>query len=182
MKLIRRWSLMRNTHPESIQEHSHRVAMIAHGLAVIRKQVFGGDAAPDRTALLALYHDAGEVITGDLPTPIKHFNPAIKQAYKGIEKVAAERLLHMLPEPLREEFMPVFFPDASDQEHMELVRAADKICAYLKCLEELSAGNTEFSKAERATRLALEEMELPEVRYFLDTFVPSFKLTLDELD
>jgi len=182
MKLIRRWSLMRNTHPESIQEHSHRVAMIAHGLAVVRNRIFGGQANPDRTALLAIYHDAAEVITGDLPTPVKHFNPAIKTAYKGIEKVASERLVRMLPESLRQEYAPVFFPEGEDEKHMELVRAADKICAYLKCLEELSAGNREFSKAEKATRQALEVMPLPEVRYFLETFVPSFKLTLDELD
>jgi len=182
MKFIRRWSLMRNIHPESIQDHSYRVAVIAHGLAVIRKRIYGGQIDPERIALLALFHDAGEVITGDLPTPIKNYNPAIKEAYKGVERVAGERLLQMLPQALREEYVPVFFPSQDHEEHLKLVRAADKICAYLKCLEEMTAGNREFSKAEKSIRRILDRMNLAEVDYFLDTFIPSFSLTLDELD
>jgi 5'-deoxynucleotidase len=182
MKFIRRWSLMRNSHPENIQEHSLRVAMIAHNLAVIRNHVFGGAVDPQRTAVLALFHDSGEVITGDLPTPIKNFNPAIKDAYRGIEKVAGRRLFDMIPDELKVEYESIFFPDAPDREHMELVHAADKLCAYLKCMEELGAGNREFVKAEKSIKSMLKRLHLPEVDYFLKTYVPSFSLTLDELD
>lgn len=182
MKYIRRWGLMRNTQSESIQEHSQRVAVIAHGLAVIRNRAYGGNVSPDRTALLALFHDMSEVITGDLPTPIKHFNPKIKDAYRDIEKLAGERLLGMVPEELKTDYRPLFFAEQGDGESRELVKAADKICAYLKCLEELQAGNTEFSKAEKALKAQLDGLKLPEVTYFLEHFVPSFSLTLDELD
>ncbi|HXV80074.1 MAG TPA: 5'-deoxynucleotidase [Candidatus Binatia bacterium] len=182
MKFIHRWGLMHNTYPENIQEHSLRVAMVAHALAVIRNRLFGGNVSEERTALLALYHDAGEVLTGDLPAPVKYFNPEIKNAYKEIEAAAARRLLDMIPEALRTDYRRLFFAEEADQQSCELVKAADKLCAYLKCLEEISAGNQEFAKAEKALRASVEEIDLPEVRYFLDTFVPSFKLTLDELD
>lgn len=182
MKFIRRWGLMHNTYPENIQEHSLRVAMVAHALAVIRNRLFGGNVSGERTALLALYHDAGEVLTGDLPAPVKYFNPEIKNAYKEIEAAAASRLLKMIPEGLKADYQGLFFAGEADQESRELVKAADKLCAYLKCLEEIGAGNQEFAKAEKALRASVDELKLPEVRYFLDTFVPSFRLTLDELD
>jgi len=182
MKFIRRWGLMHNTYPENIQEHSLRVAMVAHALAIIRNRVFGGNISGERTALLALYHDASEVLTGDLPAPVKYFNPEIKNSYKVIEAAAAARLLDMIPESLKADYQGLFFAEEADRELRELVKAADKLCAYLKCLEEIGAGNQEFAKAEKALRTSVEELELPEVRYFLDTFVPSFRLTLDELD
>jgi 5'-deoxynucleotidase len=182
MKFIRRWGLMHNTYSENIQEHSLRVAMVAHVLAVIRNRLFAGDVSAERTAVLALYHDAGEVLTGDLPAPVKYFNPEIKDAYKEIEAAAARRLLHMIPETLRADYQGLFFAAETDQEPRRLVKAADKLCAYLKCLEEVGAGNQEFAKAEKALRASVEDLDLPEVRYFLDTFVPSFRLTLDELD
>jgi len=181
MKFIRRWGLMRNTYPENIQEHSLRVAMVAHTLAVIRNRLFAGNVSGERTALLALYHDAGEVLTGDLPAPVKYFNPEIKNAYKEIEAAAARRLLNMVPEALKADYQGLFFAEEADQSR-ELVKAADKLCAYLKCVEEIGAGNEEFAKAEKALKSSVEELDLPEVRYFLETFVPSFRLTLDELD
>ena len=136
----------------------------------------------DRTAVLALYHDASEVFTGDLPAPVKYFNPDIKAAYKAIEVMAARRLYEMLPESLRPDYASVFVPTEADAVHRELIGAADKLCAYLKCLEEIAAGNQEFSKAEKSLRAAVEKLGFPEVRYFVETFVPSFRLTLDELD
>jgi len=182
MKFIRRWGLMHNTYPENIQEHSLRVAMVAHALAVIRNRLFAGNVSAERTAVLALYHDAGEVLTGDLPAPVKYFNPEIKNAYKEIEAAAASRLLHMIPEALKVDYQRLFFTEEADREPRQLVKAADKLCAYLKCLEEVGAGNQEFAKAEKALRASVEDLDLPEVRYFLDTFAPSFRLTLDELD
>ena len=130
---------------------------------------------------MALYHDVGEVLIGDLPTPVKYFNPEIKTAYKTIEETAVHKLFSMLPEELRDDYRPFFESDEADRDHHELVKAADKLCAYLKCLEEVSAGNQEFSQAEQALKDTVERIDLPEVRYFLETFVPSFRLTLDEL-
>ena len=182
MKFIRRWGLMHNTYPENIQEHSLRVAMVAHALAVIRNRLFAGKVDPQRTAVLALYHDAGEVLTGDLPAPVKYFNPEIKNAYQEIELAAARKLLDMIPEALKLDYQGLFFAERADQEPRELVKAADKLCAYLKCLEEIGAGNEEFAKAEKALRSSVDALNLPEIRYFLDMFVPSFRLTLDELD
>ena len=182
MKFIQRWGLMRNTHLENIQEHSLQVAMIAHGLALIKNKFFNGTVDPARTAVLALFHDAGEVITGDLATPIKYFNPKIKQSYGEIEIVATQRLYNMLPEELKPDYQTIFFRQEEDRSHWELVKAADKICAYLKCLEELKAGNQEFAKAEKAIKATLDELKLPEVAYFLDKFIPSMSLTLDELN
>jgi 5'-deoxynucleotidase len=181
MKFIKRWGLMYNTYPENIQEHSLRVALIAHALAIIRNRIFGGHVSPERTAALALYHDATEVLTGDLPAPIKYFNPEIQQASKNVEAAAAWRLFEMIPIELREEYESFFFAPTADREHHELVKAADKLCAYMKCLEELGAGNREFSQAEKTLRASVEALGLPEVGYFLETFIPSFQLTLDEL-
>jgi 5'-deoxynucleotidase len=182
MKFIQRWGLMRNTQVENIQEHSLQVAVIAHGLALIKNKLFGGAVNPERIAVLALYHDAGEVITGDLAAPIKYFNPKIKTAYTEIELVAKQRLYYMLPDELKPDYQPILFEQEADRDHWALVKAADKICAYLKCLEELKAGNQEFIKAEKAIRTTIEKLNLPEVSYFMERCVPSMTLTLDELN
>ena len=182
MKFIRRWGLMRNTRTENIQEHSLQVAMVAHALAVIRIERFGGTADPARVALLAVFHDAEEVITGDLPTPIKYFNPQVRTAFGELSVVAQDRLLGMLPEFMRSHYEPLLRDGTAAQGELELVKAADRICAYLKCLEEAKAGNSEFALAEQQIWQSLQESELPEVGVFMDTFVPSFRLTLDELN
>ena len=181
MRFIRRWGLMHNTYPENVQEHTLRVALIAHTLGSIRNRCFGGQVDAERAATLALYHDVAEVFTGDMPSPVKHSSDEIRAAYGAIETAAAERLVEMVPAELRDDFRSLLFPQPEDEPCWELVRAADKLCAYLKCLEEQSAGNREFSRAERALRAAVDETGLPEVRYFVDTFVPSFRLTLDDL-
>lgn len=182
MKLIQRWGLMRNISHENIQEHSLQVAMIAHCLAVIGNQQFGRAVNPERVALLAIYHEASETITGDLATPIKYFNPEINKAYKGLEAIANEKLLSMLPESMRDTYRPLLFPGDEDAEAEALVKAADRLCAWIKCVEELKAGNHEFERAERSVYSRVEEMGLPEVAYFLTEFAPGFRLTLDELN
>ena len=179
MRFIQRWALMRNTAPENVQEHSHQVAVLAHALAVIRKEKFGGTVDPGQVAVAALYHDASEILTGDMPTPIKYDNPAIRKAYKDVEAVAEGKLLAMLPEELQAVYAPILTP--TDPEVIRLVKAADKLSAYIKCVEELKAGNNEFREAAAQTRKSLEAYELPEVVYFLETFMDSFALTLDEL-
>jgi len=181
MKNIKRWGLMRNTRDENIQEHSLQTAMIAHALALIKNEMFGGSVDAERVMALAVYHEAGEVITGDLATPIKYFNPEINSAYKQIERVAEDKLLMMLPDELRGAFEPLV-KQQNDGEAYSIVKAADKICAYLKCVEELSAGNTEFAKAQKTLKKTIDEMKRPEVDYFMKTFAPSFELTLDELN
>ncbi|MCD7895773.1 MAG: 5'-deoxynucleotidase [Planctomycetaceae bacterium] len=181
MRLIRRWSLMHNTSPENIQEHSHRVAMLAHALAVIGNRIYGKSYNPERAAFLALYHDASEIITGDMPTPVKYYDDNIRAAYKGIEEAANRRLLSFLPEELRDDFAPAFSPAEADADSWRLVKAADKLCAWLKCVEERRSGNREFLLAEEGIKAQLDSMDSPEVRYFLDTFAPGFLLTLDEL-
>ena len=177
MRYIRRWGLMRNTFSENIQEHSHMVAVIAHALAVIRVEVYGGQADPGAAAAAALFHDAPEILTGDLPTPVKYYNPAIRDSYRQVEAVSAQKLLSMLPPALRGAYAPWLTEDY-DPELRALVKAADK----LKCVEELKAGNTEFKKAADQTRAALEASPLPEVDYFMEHFLPGFSLTLDELE
>ena len=179
MRYISRWGLMRNTFQENIQEHSHQVAVLAHALAVIENRYFGGQTDPGVVAVAALYHDASEILTGDMPTPIKYDNPAIRSAYKHIETVAEGKLLAMLPEELRGAYALVLTD--VDPEVERLVKAADKLSAYVKCVEELKAGNTEFREAAAQTRRALEAFGLPEVDYFMATFLESFSLTLDEL-
>lgn len=179
MRFIQRWALMRNTAPENVQEHSHQVAVLAHALAVIRNERFGGSVDAGAVAVAALYHDAGEIFTGDMPTPIKYMNPAIRTAYKDVEAVAARRLLDMVPPQLQAAYTPVL--EVRDGETAALVKAADKLSAYIKCLEELKAGNGEFRQAAEQTRAALESYGLPEVQYFMDTFLDSFSLTLDQL-
>ncbi|MEW6751850.1 MAG: 5'-deoxynucleotidase [Candidatus Latescibacterota bacterium] len=182
MKFIRRWGLMRNTWHENLQEHSLQVAMVAHALAVIRNRFFGGGLQPAQVALLALYHDAGEVFVGDLPTPIKHHNPEILRAYAGLEEDARGRLLAMLPADLQPDYGRLFQRRAEDAESWALISAADKICAYIKCLEERRAGNQEFAEAEKSLQAAIQRFARPEVTYFMEHFGASFRLTLDELN
>lgn len=180
MRYIARWGLMRNSCPENIQEHSHMVAVLAHALALISREVFGNKSvSPEKCATAALFHDAGEIITGDMPTPVKYFSPEIRAAYKAVEAVAEEQLLGMLPENLRGCYEP--YIRESDPEVTRFVKAADKLSAHIKCLEELKASNHEFILAARQTRQAMDEMAMPEVRYFVENFLDSFTLTLDEL-
>ena len=179
MRYIDRWGLMRNTQIENIQEHSHMVAVLAHALALIQNRHFGGKVDPGAVAVAALYHDASEIITGDMPTPIKYDNPEIKAADKAVERVAEQRLLSMLPEELRLDYEPII--TISDPEIHTLVKAADKLSAYLKCVEELKAGNLEFKKAKEQTYAALKETRVPALEYFMEHFLEGFELTLDEL-
>lgn len=179
MRNIRRWCLMRNSYDENIQEHSHMTAVLAHALAVIRRDVYGGSADPDQCASVALFHDASEIITGDLPTPVKYLNPEITSSYKDVERAAGAKLLEMLPDELKEAYKPVL--NCEDRETEEIVKAADKISAYIKCVEELKAGNGEFRSAEEQIRRYLEASPLPEVKYFMEHFMPAFGMTLDEL-
>ena len=180
MRYISRWSLMRNAMPENVQEHSHSTAVIAHALGVIRRDVFGQPCDPNECAAVALYHDCSEILTGDLPTPIKYYNPEIRQAYRQVERQACGRLLDTLPEALRPAFGPLLAGETQERLH-ELVKAADKLSAYIKCIEERRAGNDEFLSAEKQTRQWLEASPLPEVGYFMEHFIPAFELTLDEL-
>jgi len=181
MKYIHRWSLMRNVTHENIQEHSLQTAMIAHGLAVIRNKYFNGSVNAEKVALYAIFHDSNETIIGDLPTPIKYFNPEILKAYKSLEDVSKEKLLTMLPEELQEEYRKILFYD-EDSIEGKIIKAADRICAYIKCIEEIKAGNSEFKKAMQATLKKIKEIDLPEVKYFMDHFIQNFSLTLDELN
>ena len=180
MRYIGRWGLMRNTFQENIQEHSHMVAVLAHALALIQRDILHEPADPDRCAAAALFHDASEILTGDLPTPIKYYNPAIKQAYKQVEAISCEKLLALLPEALQESYRPLLLE--SDEQVACIVKAADKLSAHIKCLEELKAGNAEFDSAARQTREALEQMKLPCLDYFMEHCLDSFRLTLDELE
>ncbi len=181
MRHIYRWSLMRNVTSENIQEHSLQVAMIAHGPAVIKNKYFNGGVNAEKVALLAIYHDSNETITGDLPTPIKYFNPGIQSAYKDLENISKEKLLTLLPAGLREEYRNLLFYDEQSEEG-RIIKAADRLCAYVKCMEELKAGNGEFQKAQQATLKKIRKMDLPEVNYFMDHFIDNFSLTLDELN
>lgn len=182
MKYITRWGLMRNTQPENIQEHSLQVALIAHSLALIKNRLFGGNVNTDRVAVLAMFHDCNEIITGDMPTPIKYFNPEIINAYKDIELISRNKLLTMLPDELKDDYSSLILNDDTDLELWKIVKAADRIAAYVKCIEEEKAGNTEFKKARDTICKSIADIESPEVSYFLDKFIPSFNLTLDELE
>ena len=182
MKLIRRWSLMKSVSEENIAEHSAQVAQIAHALALIKNKMYGGGLNADRIATIALYHETSEVLTGDLPTPIKYYNPDIRQAYKDIEHIANDKLISMLPEELRGEYRELIEVDEQSYEGI-LVKAADKIAAYIKCIEEMRSGNREFAKAEKSLKKAVEAYFCyDEVKYFCETFIDSFKKTLDELE
>lgn len=180
MKYINRWSLMRNTVTENISEHSLEVAFIAHLLAVLRNKRFGGNVNPERVALLAMYHDTPEIITGDLPTPIKYYSKKIKSAYSEIENNASRQLLSYLPDDIKGEYEPLFYKDESESEHWELVKAADKISALIKCVEEKQMGNKDFSDAESATLKIIKELNVKEADVFLEEFMPSYGLTLDK--
>ena len=181
MRYITRWGLMRNTFSENIQEHSHQVAVLAHALALIRRDVLGLEGPdPDRCAVAALYHDASEILTGDLPTPIKYYNPHIKDAYKQVERIAGEKLLAMLPPQLRSSYEHLVLED--DPETLPIVKAADKLSAYIKCVEEQKAGNLEFDSAAKQTMRAMERMHLPELDWFLRECLDAFGKNLDELE
>lgn len=180
MRYIDRWALMRNTSKENIQEHSHMVAVLAHALAVIQNEYYGGMIDTGKVALAALYHDATEIITGDMPTPIKYYSKTIRDSYQEVEDMAAQRLLDMLPKELHHEYEELLQP--CDEQVHRLVKAADKLSAYLKCVEELKAGNNEFKLAKEQTYSALEQMELPALKHFMERYLPAFELTLDELE
>lgn len=183
MKYIERWALMRNSITENISEHSLEVAMIAHGLAVIGKLRCGKDVNPDRAALLGIYHDCTEIITGDMPTPIKYYNQDLKEAYKEVENVAAERLLRMLPNDFSEYYKGLLIKDNSPDETClwQYVKAADKISALIKCMEEEKTGNREFVKARETTEKSIKEMDMEEIGIFMEEFLPGYEKTLDEL-
>ncbi len=178
MKNIYRWGLMRNTKAESLSEHSLEVAFIAHALALIKNKRFGGSLNAEHIAVAAMFHDTSEIITGDMPTPVKYYNEEIKKVYKQIEAVADNTLIDMLPEDLKEDYLPLY---TLDEEEKKIIKAADKISALIKCIEELNMGNREFETAEKSTREKLKELKAPEVDVFLDEFMGSFNLTLDEL-
>ncbi len=179
MRYIGRWGLMRSTVQENVQEHSHMVAVLAHALAVIRRDVLGEEIDPGQVAAAALFHDAPEIFTGDLPTPVKYHNDEIRSAYRQVEDAATARLLDTLPPVLRPAYGELLSP--VDPAVDELVKAADKLSAYLKCMEELKAGNSEFAAAAKQTMEALQHMDLPELAYFQREFLPAFSRTLDEL-
>ena len=179
MRNIRRWGLMRNSFEENLLEHSQMTAVLAHALAVIRRDVFGLDADPDGAAAAALFHDMSEIITGDMPTPVKYLNEDIRRSYKAVESQAEAQLLQLLPGEMRPAYVELL-RGGSGETH-DLVKAADKLAAYIKCIEELRAGNEEFRSAEGQIRAALEASELPEIAYFMERFLPPFGMTLDEL-
>lgn len=181
MKFIDRWSLMRNSRPENLSEHSLEVAMIAHALAVISNERFGNNLNAEKAALIGIYHDATEIITGDMPTPIKYYNEKIQGAFKEVEKVTAEKLHAMLPDDLKKSFEYIFFPSEEDEYIRRLVKAADKISALIKCIEEEKAGNTEFIRAKNSILQLIQELKLKEVDVFMEEFLPAYYKTLDEL-
>lgn len=178
MRYISRWGLMRSSIPENVQEHSHETAVYAHALGLIRREIFKQDCDAEHLAVLAIYHDASEIITGDLPTPIKYHDPTIRDAYKKVERAADERLLSLLPETLRTAYAPAFAPTPDEE---RLVKAADKLSALCKCIAERKAGNREFLSAEEQTRRAIEEMHLPEADWFMEHCLGAFEKNLDEL-
>lgn len=181
MKLISRWPLMRNIQPENVQEHSLQVAMVAHALVLLKNHHQGTSLDPNRAVTIALFHDASETLTGDLPTPVKYFNPQIEKEYKKIEQMAEQKLLDMVPEEFQDAYRPLLLSSEADNDYKVLVKAADILCAYIKCLEELTAGNHEFYKAKGRLLERLEALNMPEVDRFRELFVPSFELTLDEI-
>ncbi|UVO07059.1 5'-deoxynucleotidase [Pectobacterium polonicum] len=181
LKLISRWPLMRNVRTENVSEHSLQVAFVAHALAVIKNRKFEGNLNVERIALLAMYHDSSEVLTGDMPTPIKYYNAQIAHEYKKIEKIAQQKLIEMLPEELQQDYRMLLDDNYTSEEERAIVKQADALCAYLKCLEELSAGNAEFTLAKARLEKTLQLRHSPEMDYFMTVFVPSFSLSLDEI-
>ena len=182
MKYINRWALMRNTYMENISEHSLEVATVAHSLAVIHNKRFGGNVNAERVAVLGVFHDAPEIITGDMPTPVKYYSKQIREAYNCVEDDACKALLEMIPEDIREEYKPFFIKQEADRQLWKFVKAADKICAYTKCIEESKAGNHDFDKAAKTNLKGLEALDMPEVKCFMEDFLPSYSLTLDEMN
>lgn len=182
MKYIERWALMRNSYSENISEHSLEVGMLAHALSVISNKRFHGNLNAEKAALIGMYHDSTEIITGDMPTPIKYYNRDITGAFKQIEDNAANQLLNMLPEDIREEYESIFFPKKEEEYLCRLVKAADKLSALIKCIEEEKAGNKEFIRAKQTIEKALRDMNLPEVQVFMEEFIPGYYQTLDELN
>lgn len=181
MKYISRWGLMHNTRSENLCEHSFETAVVAHALAVLRNTRYGGHVDEQRTALLALFHDSTEIVTGDMPTPVKYYSPKIRSAYAEVETVARERLLAFLPKDLKPTYRPLLGePLESDRDLLALVKAADKISAVIKCVEERRMGNREFANAEETLRKTIVQMHLPEADCFMEEFLPSYSLTLDE--
>lgn len=180
MKMIDRWALMQNTSKENIAEHSHAVAVIAHALALIGNKKFGKSYDESRVAMLALYHDTTEVITGDMPTPVKYYNDDIKEVYKSIESIAGKRLMAMLPDEFKDDYEPFFNHKPEDKELWRLVKAADKISALIKCIEESRMGNKEFEIALKSQEQKIDAIDLPEVKYFRENFLEAYYLTLDE--
>ena len=181
MKYIRRWSLMRNSYPENISEHSLEVAILAHALALIGNRRLGKNLSADHAAVLGLFHDSTEIITGDMPTPIKYYNRDTRDAFKNVERESADRLLSLLPDDLREDYQPLFFPQKGEEYLRKLVKAADRLSALIKCIEEEKAGNREFIQAKASVLERLAEMQLPEVEIFCNEFLPAYSKTLDEL-
>ncbi len=181
MKYIERWSLMRNTIKENIMEHSEQVAQIGHALALIRNRFFDGNINAEKVALIGMYHEVAEVITGDLPTPIKYYNLGIKDEFKKLELNATKKILAMLPEELQPDYRDIILADTSSEEY-KLMKCADKICAYIKCIEEIRSGNSEFTEAKKSTKKAIDEITYPEVKYFMDNFIDGFEKTLDEIN
>lgn len=182
MKHIFRWSLMKNSQQESLSVHTLDTAVIAHSLGLLRNRRFGGSCDTERLVLLAMYHDCSEILTGDMPTPIKYYNPEIKEAYKKVEAVANKKLISMLPPDLREDYYPLFCHENEDPELLKLLKAADKLSALIKCIEEENAGNKEFAKAKQSTLESIKDMRLPEADAFIKEFLPSYGLTVDELN
>lgn len=181
MKNINRWALMRNTSTENVCEHSHDVAVLVHALALLHNRRFGGQVDVNRCVLMALYHDAPEILTGDMPTPVKYDNPAIQAAYRQVEEIAANKLLSKLPADLEADYRELLLPEQGAAEEQRLVKAADKLAALIKCVEELKQGNREFAQARAATEHAVRAMQLPAADCFLEEFLPAYELTLDEL-
>lgn len=180
MKYINRWGLMRNTRSENLSEHCLDTAMIAHALIIIHNRRFGGTLNPEHAACLAMYHDASEIITGDMPTPVKYYNPEIRAAYAEAESAAQERLIGYLPEYMREDIAPLIAHGESDSEYLPFIKAADKLSALVKCIEERKMGNSEFADAENATRDAIRAMKIPAADEFVNTFMRAYSMTLDE--
>ncbi len=180
MKYITRWALMRNTRPENICEHSYDVAALTHALGLLENTRFGGNVNVEKAVMIALYHDVPEILTGDMPTPVKYVNPALREAYKQVEKSATTSILELLPDDLRSQYATVFSPDDSLAFEKRLVKAADKLSALIKCEEELRQGNTEFRSAKETTEKALHDMKIHSVECFLEEFLPPCRMTLDE--
>ncbi|MCL1095311.1 5'-deoxynucleotidase [Shewanella kaireitica] len=182
MKLIQRWPLMYNVRTENVQEHSLQVAMVAHSLAIISNKKFDANYDPNQAATIAIFHDASEILTGDLPTPVKYFNKEIEAEYKKIEAIAEHRLLEMVPEEFKEDYQALLTSEHADSQYKTLVKSADTLCAYLKCLEERRAGNTEFNTAQKRLEQSLKNDPNPAVNYFIECFIPSFTLDLDDIN